>query len=214
MKRYLLLFTASFVFTLCARGQNLSGLYGECDNGFGKYACQQVLLDTNGRFEYYDYLHLNGKKINKGEWTQSGDTVILNSDNKPRIVYEKDSSRDITISVIDTSGYSHFGRVFINADTIAVGLDDSNRVTIPGREIYKLTVAIFPNTYVLNFTPAELDSVSKITIYVQVDFTATTIFKDEKWLVSNNTLLHTRLRTGEFDKERGFKRTALRNKKF
>lgn len=175
-----------------------------------------MLLDTNGQFQYYDYLHLNGKKINKGHWTQSGDTVILNSDGSPKIVYEKGNVNygKITICVIDTSGYSHFGRVFINLDTIAMGLDDSNCVIIPCRQINKLIVDIFPNYFILNFAPNELDSVSKITIYSQVDWLVTTIFKDEKWLVSINKLLHTRLPNGEFDKEKGFKRTDFKNKKF
>jgi hypothetical protein len=215
MRRFLFLLICLFSIDL-SFGQSLSGLYGECDDGFGKYACQQVLLDTDGHFEFYDYLHLNGKKINKGLWTQNGDTVVLNSYDKPAITFEKNNGSDhkITICVVDSSGWT-LGGIFVNLDTVAYGFDQSKCTVIPNRYIEKLSFRAFPNTfYELNFDSGEIENISKIIIYIKTDFNSTTIFRNEKWLVSNGKLLHTRLKTGEFDRQRGFDKTKLRNKKF
>lgn len=208
--------TLATIISTLVSGQTAAGLYGECDRDMAKYMCQQILLDSTGHFEYYDYLHLNGKKINYGTWIQKNDTIILNSTPQPKIVYHKSERRSdsITIRIIDTSAYAPSGSIFINADTIGIGFTDSNAIKIPYQNIEKIFIRFWPNYFVLNFSPAELGNVDSITIYIQRDFRFSFVFKDEKWLISGDKLLHSRLPNGEFDKERGYTRTQMKNKRF
>ena len=90
----LLLFSALFI-TAANPQNNKAGLYGLCDYEDWGYRCQQMVLNKDSTFIFYDLLHLQGWQLSKGTWSKRKDTIILNSTSHPfHIVYDGYSTED------------------------------------------------------------------------------------------------------------------------
>lgn len=198
-------------------GSGAAGLYGECPEDAAKYICQQILLDTNGRFTFLDYMHLNGKRFNYGAWQQNGDTITLNSDPAPIIqcVYADLPPKEIQIRVIDSSGIGRSPEVYINGIDQLIELKEKTGTAKFPYELIRLLIIRTPlNYFILNFAPGELNNLSKITITLKSDPTTSLVFKDEKWLYRDKALYQVRDLSDTAEAPPMFIKTSLENKRF
>jgi hypothetical protein len=99
---YILFFFSFSVSTFGQTGKDVTGLYGECSNGF--FACEQIELKKDSTFEYGIFYDVGGWVNWTGKWTIKHDTLILNSFRQP-----KDS---LDYSILETS-YSFYQSGFI-----------------------------------------------------------------------------------------------------
>ncbi|MEO7922715.1 MAG: hypothetical protein ABIR30_03495 [Chitinophagaceae bacterium] len=75
IKIALVITSISFTIWSCKTQQNT--LYGECGKAY--FACNQILLKTNGEFEYFYFYDAGGAATLKGKWQNRKDTIILNT---------------------------------------------------------------------------------------------------------------------------------------
>jgi len=81
------IFHIFFIFALSINSfgqsrKDITGLYGECSNGF--FACEQIELKKDSTFEYGIFYDVGGWVIWEGNWTLKHDTLILNSFRQPK----------------------------------------------------------------------------------------------------------------------------------
>ena len=195
--------------------QQIAGLYGDCKGSFSRYACQQILLNKNSTFVFYDLLHLRGWTLSYGTWHQNGDTIILDSseDSLYQIKYVGKAMGDsITIRLlyaednpVSYAGISMDGRrERTNEDGLLI-CDRKFADTLVISAIGAYTGPVIPDK-------ARLTRAAGLDIYVKWRSSGELNFRNEKWLVKHNKLFPPTEKS-TFDKSRFLpkvKRSALR----
>ena len=184
------------------------GLYGDCDNKFGGYVCQQIALERGGTFKFYDLLHLRGWHISTGKWSLNGDTVVLNSTKFPyKVKYSKKSCGDsIVVEMKSSKNYPvKFLEVYSNGKMISLdstGVLRFRKAALDTVWINTMFYAIGP--IVLNQKKVAQAGRLKISVQVDPDLTGQHLFNDVKWLLKDEKLYHSTKGDGTYDEEMYF----------
>lgn len=199
----------------CLGQKNLVGLFGKCDNKYSGYMCQQVLFNDDKTFIFYDLLHLSGWTLSHGIWTISGDTVTLKSA-KPHyfVDYNGYSLADsINITVKDSLDPLAFANITLNSTVITLNLTGTfkyPRQLLDTLYINYLTAASGP----IIFDKEKIANADTVVVKITEDFYGKIFFNNEKWLLQNNKLYHTKDSDGTFDKEKYFIKAKLSELKY
>jgi len=190
--------------------KHFSGLFGKCDEQYGGYMCQQVLFRADSTFEFYDLLHLRGWTVSKGVWNMHGDTILLNSLQRPFVInyFGKSDNPNITIKFIADSFPTAFATV--RQDTMNYTVDTTGVLIFPKQTLDTITFSYFA-TYSgeMIFDKSKLRSADSIEIILDGNFMGKYDFNNEKWLFKRNKIYHSKKSDGTFDTERYFVKAKM-----
>lgn len=192
------------------------GLYGDCKSEFSSYFCQQIQLNKNKTFVFYNYLHLTDWVLTHGTWYNNGDTIILNTSSKPfNISFNKQSNSDsVVIYAIDEHGPAPFIDIHINSNfKKSTGFDGKSK--LPKKIINKISFS-FANKQSDTLLIDELITNSFDTIYVKLDneMYGKHYLRNEKWVFKNNKLYFSLDKDYILNEDNYFKKTKIRNLKY
>jgi hypothetical protein len=168
----------------------LVGLFGKCDNDWSGYICQQVIFNSDSTFKFYDLLHLRGWTISEGNWEQKGDTIILNSVQKPYELKYKGLSTSDSLIIEINDNFEPLPFAVIKIDTNEFSTDFSGIIKYPRQSVDSFlisSVGLYSGQIMIE-TDKFLQT-DTLEVSLNSNFYGKHYFKDEKWLFLENRLL-------------------------
>lgn len=154
--------------------------------------CQELELNKNGTFKWYDLLHLRGLNVSTGKWNMIEDTVFLNS--KPYKLQSKyiaGSRSDSNYIVLkDVSGAVPFANFQIDQLQFTFDIEgelmapkmDCDSIYISYKEHFQVPVLIDSNN---------LKNADTLFLYVESDIHSSIFhFQSQPFILKNDTLYY------------------------